>query len=86
MRKHWVALLSIAGLTGSSIPGESQVLKGSETKTESKTNEKSKGKTKSGKDKKGKLGVKQQTVRKQNQPGGDTAITKGKAGNQQLTK
>lgn len=92
MHKHWVALLSIAGLAGSTVPVESQVLKGSDVKTESESSGKSKGKTNaSGKAAKkkgsGKLGVKQQTVRQQNQPAGNTELTKGaKGGNPALTK
>jgi hypothetical protein len=103
MHKHWLALLSIAGLAGSTVPVEAQAVKDGKVKAESKT-DKSKakfnatGKKGSG----GKLTVKQQTVRQQNQaapPAFETwygkknaQITKGdkaqltKGNNPQLTK
>ena len=72
MRKQWVALLSMVGLTGSGIPVQSQVLKGSTTQ---KTSQKTQVKTgnKSGVAQKtngsSKLNLNQQTLRQQNQGG-----------------
>lgn len=72
MRKQWVALLSMVGLTGSGIPVQSQVLKGSTTQ---KTSQKTQVKTGNGSgvvqktNGSSKLNLNQQTLRQQNQGG-----------------
>jgi hypothetical protein len=72
MRKQWVALLSMLGLTGSSIPVQSQVLKGSTTE---KTSQNAQVKTGNGRgvaqktNGSSKLNLNQQTLRQQNQGG-----------------
>ena len=89
MHKHWVALLSIAGLAGSTVPAGSQPLDDTKTTTENKT-DKSATKTNAAgkvgkKNSSGKLAVKQQTVRQQNQPSAPGKQTIG-PGNKRITK
>ena len=69
MRKQWVALLSMLGLTGSGIPLQSQVLKGSTTQRTSQNAQVKTANDGSGVAKKtpGKLDLNQQTLRQQNQ-------------------
>jgi hypothetical protein len=66
MRKQWVALLSVLGLTGSVMRSESQVLKGSKPDTQAATNETVK---KNPAVQNPKLDLKQQTLRQQNPAG-----------------
>jgi len=90
MHKHWIAMLSIAGFAGSTVPVKSQPLDDNKATTEKKT-DKSAAKTnaagKVGKknNSSGKLAVKQQTVRQQNQPSAPGKQTVG-PGNKQITK
>lgn len=69
MRKHWVALLSMLGLAGGGMRMESQVLKGSKppAATSKPNTAKTAGQAPAANN--GKLQVKQQTLRQQNQSG-----------------
>lgn len=72
MRKQWVALLSMLGVTGSGIPVQSQVLKGSTTQKTSQNTQVKTGNGSSVAQKtngSSKLNLNQQTLRQQNQGG-----------------
>ena len=95
MRKQWVALLSMLGLAGASIPGQAQVLKGSkspaQTKAKVDTSAGQAATNNAGAQSNSNLKLKQQTLRQQNQPGKTTGpLTPpppGQAANKtQLTK
>jgi hypothetical protein len=81
MHKHWIAMLSIAGLAGSTVPAGSQPL--DDTKATSATKTNATGKTGKSTKAGGKLTVKQETVRNQNQT---SSAAKPKRQNAQTTK
>jgi hypothetical protein len=77
MRKHWVALLSLLGLAGSTVPVDAQVLKGDQAKPATKPAAKpASTKPANAATTNQKLQVKQQPLRQQNQAAGAAGQTK----------
>src|SRR6476469_6760235 len=74
MRRHWVALLSMLGLAGASVPGQPQVLKGKpNTETKAKVDPSTgKASVQAGGPANSNLKLQQQTLRQQNPPGKTT--------------